>query len=105
MLKLEEWIDIRSLHKDNIGQLAATTTSYTYDKASNRMGFTDTENGSTTYAYDTLNRLQTLTPPAAFTFTGNFGFTYDALSRRTQMTRPSTAAKAALSLSVSRINK
>jgi YD repeat-containing protein len=39
-------------------------------------------------AYDTLNRLQTLTQPAAFSGTGNFGFTYDALSRRTQMTRP-----------------
>jgi len=38
--------------------------------------------------YDTLNRLQTLTPPAAFSATGNFGFSYDALSRRTQMTRP-----------------
>jgi RHS repeat-associated protein len=37
--------------------------------------------------YDTLNRLSTLTPPSAFT-TGSFGFTYDALSRRTQMTRP-----------------
>src|SRR5207245_11433176 len=44
--------------------------------------------GSTGYAYDTLNRLQTLTPPAAFTATGNFGFSYDALSRRTQITRP-----------------
>jgi len=37
--------------------------------------------------YDTLNRLQTLTPPAAIS-SGNFGFSYDALSRRTQMTRP-----------------
>src|SRR6202795_2734759 len=42
----------------------------------------------TKYLYDTLNRLQTLTPPSAFSGTGNFGFTYDALSRRTQMTRP-----------------
>jgi RHS repeat-associated protein len=33
------------------------------------------------------NRLSTLTPPSAFT-AGSFGFTYDALSRRTQMTRP-----------------
>ena len=37
--------------------------------------------------HDTLNRLQTLTPPVAIA-SGNFGFTYDALSRRTQMTRP-----------------
>ena len=84
---------------DNMGRLTGTstqyaflsnktfTTSYTYDKASNRTGFTDPESGSTTYAYDTLNRLTTLTPPSAFT-TGSFGFGYDALSRRTQMTRP-----------------
>ena len=86
---------------DNMGRLtqAATqytfltgrnfTTSYTYDAASNRTGFTDPENGSTTYAYDTLNRLQTLTPPTAIS-SGNFGFSYDALSRRTQMTRPNS---------------
>jgi len=85
---------------DNMGRLTATTTSYAfltgrnfttsyaYDAASNRTGFTDPESGATNYVYDTLNRLQTLTPPAAFTATGNFGFTYDALSRRTQMTRP-----------------
>jgi RHS repeat-associated protein len=85
---------------DNMGRLTNTTTSYaflagrnfttsyTYDAASNRTGFTDPESGSTSYVYDTLNRVQTLTPPAAFSATGNFGFTYDALSRRTQMTRP-----------------
>jgi len=86
---------------DGMGRLTGTTTnysfltgrsfttSYTYDAASNRTGFTDPEGGSTTYAYDMLNRLQTLTPPSAFT-TGNFGFSYDALSRRTQMTRPNS---------------
>jgi len=85
---------------DNMGRLTAATTSYTfltarnftvgytYDAASNRTGFTDPESGSTTYAYDTLIRLQTLTPPSAFSGTGSFGFGYDALSRRTQMTRP-----------------
>src|SRR6266567_3467715 len=85
---------------DNMGRLTNTTTSYAfltgrnfttsyaYDAASNRTGFTDPESGATSYVYDTLNRLQTLTPPAAFTATGNFGFTYDTLSRRTQMTRP-----------------
>jgi len=84
---------------DNMGRLTATTTAYSfltsrnftaayaYDAASNRVGFTDPESGSTTYVYDTLNRLQTLTPPSAFG-TGSFGFTYDALSRRTQLTRP-----------------
>ena len=85
---------------DNMGRLHTTSTnytflsralntSYTYDKASNRTGFTDPENGSTSYAYDTLNRLTTLTPPTAFT-TGSFGFSYDVLNRRTQMTRPNS---------------
>ena len=48
---------------------------------------TDPQSGVTSYVYDTLNRLSTLTPPTAFT-SGSFGFSYDALSRRTQMTRP-----------------
>jgi len=86
---------------DNTGRLAGTstqyafltgrsfTTSYGYDAASNRTSFTDPENGSTGYAYDTLNRLQTLTPPAAISG-GSFGFGYDALSRRTSLTRPNT---------------
>jgi len=85
---------------DNMGRLTYTTTSYafltgrnfttgySYAAASNRTGFTDPESGATSYVYDTLNRLQTLTPPTAFSGTGNFGFSYDALSRRTQMTRP-----------------
>ena len=55
------------------------TTSYAYDAGSNRTGFTDPEGGSTSYAYDTLNRLATLTPPAAISG-GSFGFSYDALS-------------------------
>ncbi len=50
-----------------MGRLIGTTTSYsflasrnftnayTYDAASNRTGFTDPENGSTAYSYDTLN--------------------------------------------------
>jgi YD repeat-containing protein len=41
--------------------------------------------------YDTLNRLQTLTPPAAIGG-GSFGFAYDALSRRTSLTRPNTVS-------------
>jgi RHS repeat-associated protein len=88
---------------DNMGRLASATASYafltrnftvvyTYDAASNRTGFTDPEGGSTTYAYDTLNRPSTLTPPSAFSGTGSFGFSYDALSRRTQMTRPNNVA-------------
>ena len=84
---------------DNMGRLAGTTTGYSfltgrtfttgyaYDAASNRVGFTDPEGGSTAYVYDTLNRLQTLTAPAAISG-GLFGFGYDALSRRTSLTRP-----------------
>jgi RHS repeat-associated protein len=84
---------------DNMGRLTGTTTqyaflpsrtfttAYSYDADSNRIGFTDPESGSTIYAYDTLNRLQTLTPPAAISG-GSFGFGYDALSRRTSLTRP-----------------
>jgi RHS repeat-associated protein len=87
---------------DNMGRLTGATssysfltgrnftTSYGYDAASNRTGFNDPESGATSYVYDTLNRLQTLTPPSAFSGTSSFGFTYDALSRRTQMTRPNS---------------
>ena len=90
---------------DNMGRLIGTTTnynflpsktfstSYSYDAASNRTGFTDPEQGSTTYAYDTLNRLQTLTPPVAIS-SGSFGFGYDALSRRTSLTRPNNITTA-----------
>jgi len=89
---------------DNMGRLTSAsssytfltarsfTTSYSYDAASNRTGFTDPENGSTAYVYDTLKRLQTLAPPAAFSGTGSFGFSYDALNRRTQLTRPNNVA-------------
>ncbi len=42
--------------------------------------FTDPEGGSTSYAYDTLNRLQSLAPPAAISG-GSFGFSYDANTR------------------------
>src|SRR5262249_10166075 len=91
-----------ALAYDNMGRLIGTTTSYsfltsrnfttsyTYDKASNRTAFTDPDSASTTYAYAALNRLQPLTPPTPFTATGNSGFSYDALSRRTQMTRPNS---------------
>jgi RHS repeat-associated protein len=86
---------------DNMGRLTGTstqyafltsrsfTTSYGYDAASNRTSFTDPESGASSYVYDTLNRLQTLTPPTAYG-TGSFGFGYDALSRRTSLTRPNT---------------
>jgi len=45
---------------------------------------TDPQGTQTTYSYDALNRLQTLSNSWA----GTFGFSYDNLSRRTQLTRP-----------------
>jgi RHS repeat-associated protein len=81
---------------DNVGRLTGTTTNYAfltartftnayaYDAASNRTSFTDPESGATSYVYDTLNRLSSLTNFSS----QQFGFTYDALGRRTQTTRP-----------------
>jgi YD repeat-containing protein len=68
--------------------LSTTTYSnaYTYDANSNRASMTHPQSGVSSYVYDTLNRLSTLTSPTAFG-SGLFGFTYDALSRRTQMGR------------------
>jgi RHS repeat-associated protein len=59
------------------------TVGYGYDAAANRTSMTDPQNAGTTYVYDTLNRLSSLTSPQ-----GAFGFSYDALSRRSQLTRP-----------------
>src|SRR5260370_22299072 len=85
---------------DNMGRLTSASTSYTfltarnfttgysYDAASNRTGFTDPENGSTTYAYDTLKPLQTLTPPAAFSGTGSVRVSHEAPRPPTPLTPP-----------------
>ena len=81
---------------DNMGRLIGTTThyaflpalnfqnAYTYDAASNRVSLTAPDNSITTYAYDNLNRLNGM----ANSWAGSFGFGYDALSRRTSLTRP-----------------
>lgn len=58
--------------------------TYTYDAASNRTSLTAPDGSTTTYGYDTLNRLNGL----ANSWAGSFGFGYDALSRRTSLTRP-----------------
>ena len=80
---------------DNMGRMQTTTTNYAfltgrsfttgygYDAGSNRTGFTDPENGTSSYVYDNLNRLNSLASPL-----GTFGFGYDVLSRRTSLTRP-----------------
>ena len=81
---------------DNMGRLIGTSTQYSYlpslnfqnaygyDAASNRTSLTAPDGSTTSYGYDTLNRLNTL----ANSWAGSFGFGYDALSRRTQLTRP-----------------
>ncbi len=83
---------------DNLGRLTQTTTNYsflasrtltvnyTYDAGSNRLTKSGPETGpATSYVYDTLNRLTSLTD---FN-NAQFGFSYDALGRRTGLTRPS----------------
>ena len=55
---------------------------YTYDLNGNRVSMID-PTGLTTYTYDALNRLTSITNNKAQTTT----FTYDALGRRTSMTR------------------
>jgi YD repeat-containing protein len=77
---------------DNMGRLLGTNTKYTflpgrtfpnnygYDAASNRTSLLAPDGSTNTYAYDTQNRLSTLTN----SLTGQFGLGYDALSRRTR---------------------
>jgi RHS repeat-associated protein len=81
---------------DNMGRLIGTATQYSflpgitysnaygYDAASNRTSFIAPDGSTNTYAYDTLNRLSTLTN----SLTGQFGYSYDALGRRTALNRP-----------------
>ena len=66
---------------------------YTYNAASNRTGFTDPESGLDhlllRHAEPAEPRWHRPRPSAA----GSFGFSYNALSRRTQMTRPNEASR------------
>jgi RHS repeat-associated protein len=61
----------------------AYTIQYGYDAASNRTSLVNPQGQTTTYAYDSLNRLNNLNDNGQ-----SFGFSYDPLSRRTQLTRP-----------------
>ena len=80
---------------DNMGRLIGTTTQYAflpgktfangygYDAASNRTSYSG-DGGTSSYAYDTANRLTNLTSGWA----GLFTFGYDTLNRRTSLNRP-----------------
>jgi RHS repeat-associated protein len=75
---------------DRIGRLTQTNTTYAflptrtftvkseYDAASNRTKMTDAENAALIYTYDNNNRLTNF---------GRFTFAYDALNRRSSITR------------------
>lgn len=79
-----------------MGRLTQASTSYSflpghtynvgygYDAASHRTWMSDPQNATTTYLYDSLDRMGTLTYPSG----SNYGFSYDALGRRTQVSRP-----------------
>jgi RHS repeat-associated protein len=85
---------------DNMGRLTQSSTNYAflpsktfnvgygYDAGSNRTSMTDPQNASTSYVYDTLNRLSSLTYPSR----NSYSFGYDALGRRTSLTRPNSVA-------------
>jgi YD repeat-containing protein len=88
---------------DNMSRLIGTTTqhaflpritytsAYGYDATSNRTSFTAPDGSTNTYAYDTLNRLATLT-----NFLNNITeqYTYDPLYQLTQVTQGATTTTA-----------
>jgi RHS repeat-associated protein len=61
------------------------STSYTYDQNGNRLTQADSS-GTTSFAYDALNRLTQAAYPGGY---GTWGWTYDAVGNRTQQTAPS----------------
>jgi RHS repeat-associated protein len=60
------------------------STSYTYDQNGNRLTQADSS-GTTTFAYDALNRLTQAAHPGGY---GTWAWTYDAVGNRTQQTAP-----------------
>jgi YD repeat-containing protein len=72
------------LDKQNKKQsMSALDPQYTYDLNGNRITMTD-PTGTTTYVYDALNRLTSITNPSGEITS----YTYDAAGRRTGMTLP-----------------
>jgi RHS repeat-associated protein len=96
LTQLTDPTGVYSFTYDNLGRLVGTSTQYSFlsgtpltntyghDAASNRISFTNPQSQITSYAYDSLNRLTTLTDANS----GQFGFGYDALWGRTSLTRP-----------------
>ncbi len=61
----------------------ATTVKYAYDKVGNRVAMTDST-GVTTYVYDSLYQLVTVTAP----YSGSVGYRYDSVGNRTRLIYP-----------------
>ena len=75
----------------NLGHQPATSMSFTFDKNSNRLTFTDPQSVVTKYVYDALNRLTDITDNADVNI-AHFGF--DELSRRTALNFPNSTSTA-----------
>lgn len=96
---------------DNLGRMKQTITNYSfltdksftlfygYDAATNRTSLTDPENDITTYAYDTLNQITSLTAPGR----KRFKLACDAIGRRTKLSRPNSVATSYTYDSLSRL--
>jgi RHS repeat-associated protein len=69
------------------GDTAANSVEFTYDAVGNRVTMLDTT-GTTTFAYDELNRLTGLTNPLNQTV----AYQYDAAGNRTRITYPDTSS-------------
>ena len=96
---------------DNMGRLVSTSTqfsflsgqtftnNYSYDPASNRIGYIAPDGGTTSYVYDALNRLTDQTNSWA----GHFHFGYDQIGRRVSLGKPNGVTTAYSYDSVSRL--
>jgi RHS repeat-associated protein len=69
-----------------------TTTSATYTLTGQRATATDARGNVTSYAYDSLDRLQSVTQPVAPGASRVTRYAYDAMSRRIQVSNPAIQA-------------
>jgi RHS repeat-associated protein len=70
---------------DSTGTVQATT-SYGYDPAGNRTSVTNPDGNTTSYAYDALNRLASVTVPVTASANDVRSYGYDAAGNRTEVT-------------------